>query len=154
MRFTKSQIRIEEGKHLIEFTQKKTGKLMTVPLHKKVLGILNKRNGNFPPSQTDQKYNDYIKKVGRIAKLTNKVKGSKKIETEPNSKKFRKKTDMFEKCELITSHIGRRSFATNFYGQIPTTYLIYVTGHSTENMFLNYIGKSNKDLAMELTKYF
>jgi hypothetical protein len=37
MRFTNEQIRIEEGKHLIEFTQKKTDKNMTVPLHYKVL---------------------------------------------------------------------------------------------------------------------
>ena len=48
IKFTKKQIRIEDGKHLIEFTQKKTGKNMTVPLHPKVLKILEKRNGNFP----------------------------------------------------------------------------------------------------------
>ena len=120
----------------------------------KLLEILNKRNGRFPPPLSDQKYNDYIKTVGRIAELTYKVKGSKKTETKPNSKIYRKETGLYEKCDLISSHIGRRSFATNFYGQIPTTYLIYVTGHSTEAMFLNYIGKSNKDLAMELTKYF
>ena len=63
MRFTKEQIRIEEGKHLIEFTQKKTGKNMTVPLHHKVLKILEKRNGEFPRPISSQKYNDYIKKV-------------------------------------------------------------------------------------------
>ena len=45
-------------------------------------------------------------------------------------------------------------FATNHYGKIPTSYLIYVAGHSSEEMFLNYIGKSNKDIALELTKYF
>ena len=61
---------------------------------------------------------------------------------------------MYKKYDLVTSHIGRRSFATNFYGTIPTTFLIYITGHSTESMFLNYIGKSNKDLALEITKYF
>ena len=154
MRFTDEQIRIENGKHLIEFTQKKTGKIMTIPLHPKVLEILKKRKGKFPYPISDQKYNDQIKIVGRLAKLTEKVKGSKKTETEPESKIYRKESGLFEKCELITSHIGRRSFATNFYGNIPTTYLIYVTGHSTEAMFLNYIGKSNKDLAMELTNYF
>jgi len=63
MRFTDSMVRIEAGKHLIEFTQKKTGKLMTIPLHNKVLEILNKRNGKFPRAISDQRYNDYIKKV-------------------------------------------------------------------------------------------
>ncbi|MGS0747299.1 hypothetical protein [Halpernia sp. GG3] len=61
---------------------------------------------------------------------------------------------MFKKWELITSHIGTRSFATNFYGTIPTTYLLNVTGHSSELIFRSYLGKSNKDLAMELTNYF
>jgi integrase len=154
MRFSDEQIRVEDGKHLIEFTQKKTGKNMTVPLHPKVLEILRKRNGKFPYPISDQKYNDYIKDVCREAKIIQKVKGSKMKETKPKSGIFRKCSGTFEKCELVSSHIGRRSFATNFYGKIPTTYLIYVTGHATESMFLNYIGKSNKDLAMELTNYF
>ena len=154
MNFTDEQIRIENGKHLIEFTQKKTGKNMTVPLHPKILEILKKRNCKFPYKISDQKYNDFIKVVCELADINELTKGSRLVETEPDSKVYRKKTGMYKKWELVTSHIGRRSFATNFYGKIPTTYLIYVTGHSTEAMFLNYIGKSNKDLALEITNYF
>jgi len=159
MRFTKEMIRFEKNKEgvlkpLIEFTQKKTGKEMTVPLSQKVMDILSKRNGEFPRAISDQKYNDYIKIVCREAKITQKVNGSVISETEPESGIYRKETGVFEKCDLVTSHIGRRSFATNNYGTIPTSFLIYVTGHSTEAMFLNYIGKSNKDIAMELTNYF
>lgn len=151
LRFTKEMIRVEDGKSLLEFTQKKTGKVMTVPLHKKVLEILEKRNGNFPRSISDQKYNDYIKKVCKKAKLNEKVQGGLQKKTENG---IRKVSGKYPKWELVTSHIGRRSFATNFYGKIPTTYLIYITGHSSEAMFLNYIGKSNKDLAMEISNYF
>ncbi|MGM0934044.1 MAG: tyrosine-type recombinase/integrase [Bacteroidota bacterium] len=154
MRFTSDMIRMEEGKHLLEFTQKKTGKIMTIPLHKKVLEILDKRNGNFPRAISDQRYNDYIKDVCKEAKLKKEVLGSKKEETEKDSGKFRKKTKLYKKWELVTSHIGRRSFATNFYGSLPTSYLIYITGHSTEAMFRAYIGKSNKDMALEIAKYF
>ncbi len=154
MRFTKDMIRIENGKHLIEFTQKKTGKIMTVPLHPKVLEILNKRNGMFPYAISDQKYNDYIKDVCEIAELNQLEKGSKIKETAPKSGIYRKETKMYKKFELITSHVGRRSFATNFYGTIPTSYLIYVTGHSSEIQYLIYLGKSNKDLAMEMTNFF
>jgi integrase len=154
LQFKKSQIRIEKGKCLIEFTQKKTKKLMTVPLHKEILKILKKRDGDFPYKISDQKYNDYIKKVCEIAELNKMVYGSKNMELIKDSGIFRKKSDLYKKFELVSSHIGRRSFATNFYGTIPTTYLIYVTGHSTEGMFLSYIGKSNKDIAMEITKYF
>jgi integrase len=154
MHFTDKQIRIEEGKHLLEFTQKKTNKLTTIPLHPKVLEILSKRNGRFPYPISDQKYNDYIKKVCELAKLNDLIIGSKKVETEINSKVYRKKTGTYKKYDLVTSHIGRRSFATNFYGQIPTTFLINMTNHSSEAMFLNYIGKSNKDLAKETFKFF
>jgi integrase len=147
-------IRIEDGQSFIEFTQKKTDKIMTVPVHPKVIEILNKRNGMFPYAISDQKYNDYIKTVCEIAKITQMVTGSKKTETAPESGIFRKETKEYRKCDLVTSHIGRRSFASNFYGTIPTSLLINITGHSTETMFLTYIGKSNKDLAKETHKYF
>ena len=76
------------------------------------------------------------------------------IETKKGSKIYRKQSGIYKKHELVTSHIGRRSFATNFYGIIPTTHLMKMTNHSTEAMFLKYIGKSNKDLAKETFKYF
>jgi integrase len=156
MRFKKSMIRVEEGKSLIEFTQKKTNKIMTVPLHSKVLEILKKYGGDFPKSMSDQRYNDHIKTVCQKAEINDLVIGRKQenISKEKDKKIMRIVEREFEKWELVTSHIGRRSFASNFYGQIPTNYLIYVTGHSSESMFLSYIGKSNKDMALELTKYF
>ena len=154
MRFNNQMIRIEKGKHLLEFTQTKTGKIMTVPLHKKVLEILEKRNGRFPRAISDQRYNEYIKEVCKEAKITEKIEGSRQVEVSPKSGVYRKKRGTYDKWKLVTSHIGRRSFATNYYGKIPTSYLIYITGHSTEAMFLQYIGKSNKDLAMEISNYF
>lgn len=164
MRFDMSMIRVENKKdkntgeikqiHLLEFTQVKTGKLMTIPLFKKVLDILEQRGDKFPYKISAQRYNDFIKTVCQKAKINSLTKGSLYKETEPESGIYRKKEGMYEKWELVTSHIGRRSFATNFYGKIPTTFLKYVTGHSTEAMFLNYIGKSNKDMAMEMTQYF
>lgn len=154
MHFTDKQIRVEDGKHLLEFTQKKTNKLTTIPVHPKVIEILNKRNGKFPKAISDQKYNDYIKDVCKLAELNQPTKGSKLVETEPDSGVFRKKTGIYKKWELVTSHIGRRSMATNFYGKIPTSFLINITNHATESQFLSYVGKSNKDLAKETFKYF
>ena len=61
---------------------------------------------------------------------------------------------MYSKNELVTSHIGRRSFATNNYGKIPTPLLMSATGHTTEKMFLEYIGKTETDRAMQLAEYF
>jgi integrase len=148
LEFTKYNIRTEEGITLIEFTQKKTGRLMAVPLSKRIRKILKKRKGDFPRKISDVNYNLYIKQVCRIAGLTEKVKGDKM-----NPKTKRKESGVFPKWELVTSHIGRRSFATNYYGSIPTALLMNATGHKTERMFLEYIGKTNTDHAKQLAQY-
>jgi integrase len=148
LRFTKDMIRIEDGKHLIEFTQTKTGKIMTVPLSKRVRAILKKRRGEFPRRISDQRYNEYIKEVTQLAGITKPTKGSIQDKT------FRKVAGTYPKWQLVTSHIGRRSFASNNYGRIPTALLIGATGHATEQMFLEYIGKSDSQKALALADYF
>jgi len=154
MRFNKEMIREESNRKFIEFTQRKTNKIMTVPLHHKILDILNKRHGEFPKAIFFHKYNQLIKTICKIAEIDDLVKGSRMKKIGTGKFKYRKKDGVYKKHELITSHVGRRSFASNYYGKIPTTFLIYVTGHSSEAMFLNYVGKSNKDLAVEVSKYF
>jgi hypothetical protein len=159
MKFTKGTIRDENGKQLLEFRQQKTSKLMTIPLSKEVRNVLSKSNGNFPRPISDQKYNDYIKEVCAQCGFDEITKGKKRICIAPENVKatrydYRDVDGEFPKWELVSSHIGRRSFATNYYGKVPTTYLIGITGHSTEKQFLNYIKKSNKDLALDAYDYF
>jgi integrase len=149
MRFTKDKIRYEGEVPLCEFTQVKTDKIMAIPLSKKVRVILAKRGGNFPRKISDQRYNEYIKEVCKIAGINTKIKGSKFLKETK-----RKISGVFPKYELVTSHIGRRSFATNNYGKIPTSLLINVTGHTTEAMFLDYIGKAETEKAKQLAEYF
>lgn len=156
MRFNKSMIRIEKDVPLIEFTQTKTGVDMAIPILPEVSKILEKRNGEFPRSISDQRYNDYIKKVCKKAKIKTKIKGkkAKNISEDKNETEIRKVVDVYPKWKLITSHIGRRSFATNFYGKMPTTFLMSITGHKTERMFLNYIGKGQKDFVFDAFEHF
>ena len=90
-----------------------------------------------------------IKKVCEKAKINEPIHGTL---FDPEIKEKVEKD--YPKWKLVSSHIGRRSFASNNYGIIPTSFLMYITGHTTEAMFLTYIGKSNKDIAMELTNYF
>ena len=61
-----------------------------------------------------------------------------------------------EKCYLVSSHVCRRSFATNFYGNkmFTTPQLMAISGHKTETMFLQYIGKTKDDWAMQTAKTF
>ena len=156
MRFTKEMIRTEEGKQYLEFEQQKTGKLMTIPVLKEVRAILDKRKGNFPRALSDQNYNIFIKDVCELAGLNQMSEGKKRlnIAKKGEKKRFRDVLSEYPKWELVSSHIGRRSFATNYYGKVPTSHLINITGHGTEKMFLNYIKKSNKDMAKDAYDYF
>jgi integrase len=154
MTFDKTKIRVENDTDekqifLVEFTQMKTKQNIALPLHPEVIKILNKRNGEFPRAISDVKYNLYIKLVAEKAKINTMIEGSK-----IDSKSNRKLKKIYPKNELITSHIGRRSFATNYYGIIPTPLIMSATGHVSEKMFLNYIGKTQSDRAKSLSKYF
>ena len=99
---------------------------------------------------------DFIKEVCRQVGINEKVKGSKYIEVgmSKEGKIHRKVDGEFEKWELVSTHIGRRSFATNHYGKLPTPVLMSQTGHKTEKMFLKYIGKTEKDNAQILKDYW
>lgn len=147
--FTTDNIIAKSGIKLLEFTQKKTGKLVILPIKDEVQQILDKRGGQFPYQLSDVKFNIYIKEVAKISGLTQLIKGSK---LNPETK--RKEKGTYPKHELVTSHICRRSFATNYYGKIPTPLLMGATGHATEKKFLIYIGKSDTDQAYQLAEYW
>tara|TARA_R110000868_G_scaffold77551_21_gene221973 strand:- start:5587 stop:6882 length:1296 start_codon:yes stop_codon:yes gene_type:complete len=157
LRFEKSMIRKEKNKNgklvfMLEFTQIKTDRIMSIPLHKNVLNILNKRNGEFPKTISDVKYNLYIKRVARNAKLLEPTKGSLRIKLA--DKKFRHEKGIYPKWKLVSSHIGRRSYCTNNFGKIPTHLLMYASGHSRELTFLAYVGKTNTDKGHELANFY
>jgi integrase len=86
-------------------------------------------------------FNKYIKEVCKLANITETVKGSKY-----NKESKRKELSFYPKNELICSHDLRRSFATNYFGKIPTPILMEITGHKKESTFQIYIGVTqNKD---------
>jgi hypothetical protein len=155
MRFNTSMIRIQKEKKYIEFTQVKTGHKVSIPLHSKILKILENNNNEFPTPISDVKYNEYVKEICRIAKIDEVIIGGKvsNLGTEQNPI-WRKEVKEYKKYQLVSSHIGRRSFATNNFGKIPTSILKTLTSHKTEKMLLNYVGKSENDMLDEISKYF
>jgi len=157
LELTKDNIINKNGLEIISFTQKKTNKNIVIPMPPKVKEILNKRNGNFPRFLSAVKFNKHIKDVAKLAGINEPTQGAKLIEIqdEKTEKKFyRKITGTFEKWELITSHVMRRSFATNFYGEMPTALIISITGHSTESQYLEYVGKPAIDNAQIIADYW
>ena len=148
MRCSKKRIVTNGNRMSVDLRQKKTDKAVMVGIFDKVKEYLAKRDGEFPRPISDQKYNDYIKEVCKIAGLTQIEEGTLYDAT------FKRGIDGFyEKWQLVTSHVGRRSFATNYYGKVPIALLVVQTGHTTERAFLDYIGKGSLDQTWELLDY-
>ena len=136
----------------IEYTAKKTGQKIVLPLHSQVKETIIMNDNQFPRKISSQRFNDYIKVVCKDAGLTELVNGAKSKKLKP--KVWRKQKGKFPKWELVSTHICRRSFATNHYGKLPTPVIMAITGHTTEKMFLNYIGKTAKDNAEVLNSFW
>ncbi|MDB4202729.1 hypothetical protein N9763_07015 [Polaribacter sp.] len=91
-------------------------------------------------------FNKQIKALCRIAVINGLV-----SEFKNNPKTRRKEIVNAPKYEFVTSHIMRRSFASNYYEKIETPLLMNITGHSKESTFINYIGThQNKDALADL----
>ncbi len=146
MNFDIKNLEIIKGKPCISFVQQKTQKEILLPLHPVPLTILSGNLNVFPQKLTAQKYNQQIKKVAELAGINSLVKVRKR-------KGFRAIEMFVQKWEAITSHIGRRSFASNFYGKIPTPLLMEATGHSTEQMFHRYISTIDTERTRTLGQY-
>ncbi|SEA96557.1 Phage integrase family protein [Flavobacterium gillisiae] len=146
LNITDKNIKELNGIKIIELKQQKTGKLVAIPLLPDALEIIE--NG-LPYKISLTKFNEYLKDVCEIAGLIEPTTGRKK---EKNNAPTIKK--VFLKHELISSHVCRRSFATNFYGRIPTPVLMNITAHGSERMFLSYIGKTTYDNAYQMLEYF
>lgn len=154
-KMTTKSIQNIQGYDFIVLRQKKTNKLVQIPIHQEVRKILNKRDGSFPflfaKNEESNKtlFNRYLKGLCQVAEIDELVEGNLYDEEAGRTIK-----GLYEKYKLVSSHICRRSFATNFYGNplYPTPILMNITAHSTERQFLEYIGKKPIDYSLQLAK--
>jgi integrase len=117
----------------LDLYQYKGGKRVVVPIHNTVKEILTKYGGKTPPKISDQKINQYIKEICRLAGFTEDIekrqtKGGELVAT------------ILKKWQLVKSHTGRRSFASNMTRKgIPIQQIMQITGHKKESVFLKYV---------------
>lgn len=144
---TMGQIKKFEGKEVLEIHQKKTGRVVFIPIHKRIKKIMKKRyEGKLPPKLSDQQINKCIKKVGRKAKIkeeimTKRTSGGKTVE------------DTIAKYKLIGTHTARRSFCTNAYlSKMPVIDIMAISGHSTEREFYKYIKVTPQERAVKISE--
>jgi integrase len=141
------ELNIKENR--IRIITHKTNASVVIPLEKDVKAILKSNKGKLPRTISEQKFNLYIKEIALAVGFTEKVFGAKL-----NSETSRKETGYFEKWELVTSHICRRTFATLLYGKLPNKVIMAITTHTTENQLLKYIKTSNEEYANILEEYW
>ncbi|MGG5578048.1 phage integrase SAM-like domain-containing protein [Myroides sp. C15-4] len=149
LKLTPKNLRRIKNGVLIDLIQEKTEKDVTLGVSKEyVLDILLH---HFPERVSINKINTHIQKVCEIAEINQETEGYF-----VNEETGAKELVMLPKYNFITSHCFRRSFATNFYGKVPTPILMGITGHSEERVFLKYINKRlDKDANAKLfLEYF
>ena len=111
-----------------------------------IYGLRLKLFNKFLLNTLTNTFNKEIKSLCKLAGIDQWVSGFKN-----NPKTRRKEIVKAPKYEFVTSHIMRRSFASNYYGKIETPLLMNITGHSKESTFLTYIGThQNKDALADL----
>lgn len=138
-RLTKDNIKDE-----ITIKTQKTGKTVIIPLHTYVKAILEKHSYNLPKVISNQKFNEYIKDVCLIAKISEPI-----LIEETKGNLVISKTE--HKYNLVTAHTARRSFATNAYlAKVPAVSIMMITGHKTEKMLMNYIKITGQENANKL----
>jgi integrase len=117
----------------IRITAHKTKQKIVIPVHPVVQAILTKYNFQLPKAISNQKFNEALKDIAKLAEIDEIqvqriTKGGETVET------------ICPKYELVTSHVARRSFATNAYRRGVDPVLIRaITGHKSESEFLKYI---------------
>ena len=128
--FTKikpENISIFEGTQVIKIDTTKTGTPVSIPIHPFVKAIFAANNGKAPYPISNQKMNEFLKDIAAKCNWA-KLPGIKN--------KF--------KCQDVSTHTARRSFATNaFLAGVPVISIMKITGHKTEKQFMKYIAISS-----------
>lgn len=148
---------IKDG--IISITTQKTKKRVAIGMHPQLKAVLKKRDGQFPKKISDQKFNEYVKEVVKLAEIIEPLEGAKlSAVKDPETGKTvqRKIKAIYPKYELISSHTCRRSFATNLYKTkaLPLVTLMSLTGHKTESQFIEYIKIGVEENAVLMNDYY
>lgn len=134
---------------IISVKTKKTGAAVKIPLHPYVKTIIDKRFGQLPPKTTDVKYNIDIKEVCRKVGITNVVHGKLM-----NKKTKRIEIGYYPKFKLVSSHIGRKSFASLLKDKISDELIAKIAGWSNVRMVDHYNKKTKQEYANELMDFW
>lgn len=123
----------KNGTRTLPIKQQKTKSEVPIPITHGMCRVLGEPI-QWPSVPTNQEFNRHVKKLCKLIGLD---------ELHENNGK------LVPLHELITSHIGRRSFATNNYSKMPLRDLAIFTGHKTVTELEKYIKASQLEVVSQ-----
>jgi site-specific recombinase XerD len=136
-------IKDETGDYSLLMMQKKTNDYVEIPLNNEALQIVRKLLTNEIHPISNQKMNVYAKELCKLAKINEPF---EVIQYKGNLRR----TKSIPKHDLITTHTGRRTFATNLLLKgVPAEIVMEFTGHRDYESFSKYVNiprKSKMDI--------
>lgn len=147
----------KDGFQFIDAKTQKTKTNVSIPVHWMITEILEKRNGKLPRKISNAHFNEYIKEVCRLVGFDQMMYGGifDPESTSEDKRDKRKIYSYYKKWQLVTSHICRRSMATNLYmDKVENRLIMAICGWSTEAQMLKYIKASGRLYAVEVQKVF
>jgi integrase len=142
-RVQKENIVDVEGQLMVKITTQKTGEAVIIPTNPIILEILRKYEDTqkgLPRPLSNQKFNDYVKEVCKIAGLDEVGRNSDELSLSLN--------------QCVSSHTARRSFCTNLYvSGFPVRDIMLISGHKSEKAFNRYIKVTKLDAAKKLAEH-
>lgn len=130
---------------VISIITQKTKKEVIIPIKSELKQLVKKYNYQ-APSISEQKVNEYIKLISKLAGITDPIEKKEIIGGET-------KVRTVYKYELITTHTARRTAATHMYlyKMLPID-IMAITGHKTESSFLKYICLPKEESVKRMAK--
>jgi integrase len=143
-----SDIQLLDAQHIlkdrIRLVNEKTDTKVAIPIHPYVKSIL-KKHGGLPRKITDQKMNEYIKKVCEKAEINESILYSV-------TKGGRRKDYHLKKYEMVSNHTARRCFITNLLNAaIPDNQVMQLAGIKKHATLLRY-KKTKPDETADILK--
>lgn len=144
------------GEPYLKVRTKKSGRkqIVSLPVYSPILEIYQRYGNKFPSPPTEQKFNKSVKKLGKLIGWNELVKVTV-------TRVYGKKEEYMEEYpfySLLSSHSGRRSFATNSYmAGVNPRFIMLFTLHQKIKDFFGYIkltAEDNVDQFLAQTKDF
>lgn len=137
----------------VEITTIKTSDTLSIELNDYSRAILQKyANIHFEddkclPIISNQKMNTYLKELGQSAEFN-------QIETVVYYRGAKRIEETYQKWELLTTHVGRKTFVTNaLFFNIPAEVIMQWTGHKDHKVMENYYKIVDSHKRREMNKF-